>query len=111
MIATKVDTSERRFEIECKLEAEIASLESWKESREYNNKLTNSMVSILSSLDQRLAKLRETIMPVYNETGSLQYQLHSTSMKNNLQIVLKTSEFLITFYQTTEPLVESKLKK
>lgn len=30
------------------------------------------MVNILSSFEHRLAKLEETILPVYNETGNLQ---------------------------------------
>lgn len=71
------DTSERRFEIECKLEAEIASLEAFKEAANQSKKLTNGMVAILSSLEDRLATLRRTILPVYNETGNLQKQQHS----------------------------------
>ena len=71
------DTSERRFDIECKLEAELASLEALKEAEEHSKKLTNGMVAILSSLEDRLATLRRTILPVYNETGNLQSQQHS----------------------------------
>lgn len=71
------DTSERRFEIECKLEAELAALESLKKVEEQSKKLTNGMVAILSSLEDRLATLRRTILPVYNETGNLQAQQHS----------------------------------
>lgn len=71
------DTSERRFEIECKLEAEIAALKALKEAQEQNKKLTSGMIAILSSLEDRLATLRRTILPVYNETGNLQTQQHS----------------------------------
>ena len=78
MQASRTDTSERRFEIECKLEGEIAALESLREAEERSRKLTSGAVAILSSLEQRLAMLRRTILPVYNETGNLQSQQQST---------------------------------
>lgn len=73
----KMDTLERRFEIECKLELEIASLDALRETEEQSRRLTSGALAILSSLEQRLATLRGTILPVYNETGSLQCQQHS----------------------------------
>lgn len=78
MHTTRSDTSERRFEIQCKLESEIAVLEALKEAEERSRRLTNGVVGILSSLEERLATLRRTILPVYNETGNLQAQQHST---------------------------------
>jgi exocyst complex protein 7 len=77
MHATRADTSERRFEIQCKLESEIAALEALKEAEERSRRLTSGVVGILSSLEERLATLRRTILPVYNETGNLQAQQHS----------------------------------
>jgi len=77
MHATRADTSERRFEIQCKLESEIAALEALKEAEERSRRLTNGVVGILSSLEDRLATLRRTILPVYNETENLQAQQHS----------------------------------
>jgi len=77
MHTTRVDTSERRFEIQCKLESEIAALEVLKEAEERSRRLTSGVVGILSSLEERLATLRRTILPVYNETGNLQAQQHS----------------------------------
>lgn len=77
MHTTLNDTSERRFEIQCKLESEIAALEALKEAEERSRKLTSGVLGILSSLEQRLATLRRTILPVYNETGNLQSQQHS----------------------------------
>lgn len=73
----KSDTSERRFEIECKLESEIAALDALRDTEERSRKLTSGVVAILTSLEQRLATLRRTILPVYNETGNLQAQQHS----------------------------------
>lgn len=78
MHATRADTSERRFEIQCKLESEIAALEALREAEERSRRLTSGVVGILSSLEDRLATLRRTILPVYNETGNLQAQQHST---------------------------------
>lgn len=78
MHTTRVSTSERRFEIQCKLETELASLEALKDAEERSRKLTSNVVGILSSLEQRLATLRRTILPVYNETGTLQAQQQST---------------------------------
>lgn len=83
MRLNQVVTSEHRFEIECKLETELASLETLRETQEQSQKLTSNMVSILSSLEDRLATLRRTIVPVYNETGSLQNQQFSKSSTNN----------------------------
>lgn len=77
MHATRADTSERRFEIQCKLESEISALEALKEAEERSRRLTSGVVGILSSLEDRLATLRRTILPVYNETGNLQAQQHS----------------------------------
>lgn len=77
MHTTLNDTSERRFEIQCKLESEIATLEALKEAEERSRKLTSGVLGILSSLEQRLATLRRTILPVYNETGNLQSQQHN----------------------------------
>lgn len=71
------ETSERRFEIECKLEADNTGLEALKGAQNRSQRLTSSMVAIISSLEERLATLRRTILPVYNETGNLQSQQHS----------------------------------
>ncbi|XP_053981146.1 exocyst complex component 7 [Hylaeus anthracinus] len=92
MHTTRADTSERRFEIQCKLEAEIVSLEVLKEAEERSRKLTNNVVGILSSLEQRLATLRRTILPVYNETGNLQAQ------QQNIERTLNALDHAIGYY-------------
>ncbi|XP_043263391.1 exocyst complex component 7 isoform X2 [Colletes gigas] len=104
MHTTRADTSERRFEIQCKLEAEIASLELLKEAEERSRKLTNSVVGILSSLEQRLATLRRTILPVYNETGNLQAQ------QQNIERTLNALDHAIGYYgvcQEVEGMVQA----
>ncbi|KAG7199908.1 hypothetical protein KM043_014351 [Ampulex compressa] len=92
MQTTHADTSERRFEIQCKLEAEITSLDALREAVERSRKLTGGMVGILSSLEQRLATLRRTILPVYNETGNLQSQQH------NIEKTLTVLDHAIGYY-------------
>ncbi|XP_046738577.1 exocyst complex component 7 isoform X2 [Diprion similis] len=71
-----LDTSEHRFEIECKLEAEVAGLSALKAEIDRSKRVTGGIVGILSSLEQRLARLQRTILPVYTETGNLQRQQH-----------------------------------
>ncbi|XP_011496854.1 PREDICTED: exocyst complex component 7 [Ceratosolen solmsi marchali] len=97
------DTSKRRFEIECKLEAELASLETLKEAEDNSKKLTNNMVAILSSLEDRLATLRRTILPVYNETGNLQNQQH------NIERTLTVLDHAIGYYGVCQE-VESSVR-
>ncbi|XP_011304280.1 exocyst complex component 7 [Fopius arisanus] len=88
----KTDTSERRFEIECKLEAEMASMEALRDAEDRSKKLTSGMVAILGSLEQRLATLRRTILPVYNETGNLQCQ------QQNIERTLNALDHAIGYY-------------
>ncbi|KAM0725364.1 Exocyst complex component 7 [Formica fusca] len=92
MHATRTDTSERRFEIQCKLESEIAALEALKEAEERSRRLTSGVVGILSSLEERLATLRRTILPVYNETANLQAQQH------NIEKTLSILDHAIGYY-------------
>jgi exocyst complex protein 7 len=42
-----------------------------------SSQLTNGMVNILTSFDERLARLEKTILPVYNETKNLQQDQES----------------------------------
>jgi exocyst complex protein 7 len=42
-----------------------------------SSQLTNGMVNILTSFDERLARLEKTILPVYNETKNLQQKQES----------------------------------
>ncbi|CAG5092801.1 Similar to Exo70: Exocyst complex component 7 (Drosophila melanogaster) [Cotesia congregata] len=88
----KSDTSERRFEIECKLESEVAALDALRDTEERSRKLTSGVVAILTSLEQRLATLRRTILPVYNETGNLQAQQH------NIERTLTALDHAIGYY-------------
>ena len=66
------DISLKKREIEAKLEEETASIEWLKESLKKSDKLSNDMLNILSSFEDRLCKLESTILPVHKETTDLQ---------------------------------------
>ncbi|KAK9502985.1 hypothetical protein O3M35_011654 [Rhynocoris fuscipes] len=91
-----VDPNERKFEIEDKLQKEINKLKLMRENVNRSNQITNGMVNILSSFEHRLAKLEETILPVYNETGNLQ------RTQQNIEKTLVSLEVVIGYYSLAE---------
>ncbi|KAJ1527312.1 hypothetical protein ONE63_008830 [Megalurothrips usitatus] len=96
------DSSERKFEIETKLEKELGNLNLLKERVNKSSNLTKGITNILSSFEHRLARLEETILPVYNETGNLQRQ------QENIERTLLALEHVISFYsvsQEVEPII------
>ncbi|XP_069692328.1 exocyst complex component 7 isoform X2 [Periplaneta americana] len=98
------DPSERKYEIESKLEKELNNLNLLKERVSRSSQLTKGMVGILSSFEHRLARLEETILPVYNETGNLQRR------QENIERTLTALDHVIGFYgvsQEVEPVVRS----
>ncbi|XP_075224863.1 exocyst complex component 7 isoform X2 [Lycorma delicatula] len=54
------------------------------------------MVSILSSFEHRLARLEETILPVYNETGNLQ------RCQQNIEKTLSALDHVIAYYSVAQ---------
>nr|CAD7267392.1 unnamed protein product [Timema shepardi] len=56
---------------------ELSNLNLLKERVDKSSQLTKGMVVILSTFEHRLARLEETILPVYNETGNLQRRQES----------------------------------
>ncbi|GLH06604.1 Exocyst complex component 7 [Gryllus bimaculatus] len=98
------DPSEKRIDIENKLEREMKNLKILKEKVTRCNHLTKGMKKILSSSDNRLAHLEETIVPIYKQTGSLQNQYR------NLKHTLKVLDHVIVFYDTSkqmEPIIRA----
>nr|CAD7449343.1 unnamed protein product [Timema bartmani] len=61
----------------CCLPQELSNLNLLKERVDKSSQLTKGMVVILSTFEHRLARLEETILPVYNETGNLQRRQES----------------------------------
>lgn len=86
------DPTERKYEIELKLESEATKLQELKEHVERSNNLTKGITGILSLFEQRLARLEETILPVYNETGNLQRS------QQNIERALNALDHVIGYY-------------
>ena len=55
----------------------MVSLAFLQDASSRSSQLTKGMVNILTSFDERLAKLEKTILPVYNETKNLQQKQES----------------------------------
>lgn len=92
------------FQIESKLEKESANLAVLKERLDKYHNLSESMSKILTTFDQRLGKLEQTILPVYNETESLQKRQH------NLDKTLQCLENVLSHYDVSNlELTETKL--
>merc|ERR550519_1960896 len=54
------------------------------------------MVEILTSFEQRLARLEETILPVYQETGNLQRR------QENIDKTLVELDHVINYYNVSK---------
>ncbi|KAL1128875.1 hypothetical protein AAG570_013409 [Ranatra chinensis] len=98
-----MDPEERKIEIDRKLEKEINKLKMIKENVERSHQITNGMVNILSSFEHRLARLEQTILPVYNETGNLQRR------QQNIEKVLSAVDQVISYYSVAEE-VDSRVR-
>lgn len=70
-------------QIETKLEQESGSLSQLKDRVDKYHDLSSSMSTILTKFEQRLGKLEQTILPVYNQTEHLQKR------QKNLQTTLQ----------------------
>ncbi|CAH1108238.1 unnamed protein product [Psylliodes chrysocephalus] len=62
---------ERKIEISNKLKKEQANLQLLQERLSKSAQLTEGIGNILNTFEQRLSRLEETILPVYNETETL----------------------------------------
>lgn len=63
---------EQKNEITAKLEKEQENLSLLKERLTKSSQITKSIDLILNTFEQRLSRLEDTILPVYNETENLQ---------------------------------------
>ncbi|BET02952.1 exocyst complex component [Nesidiocoris tenuis] len=90
------DPNDRKFEIEDKLQKEIDKLRIIRENVARSSQITNGMVNILSSFESRLARLEETILPVYNETENLQKR------QLNIDRALSSLDNVIGYYSVAE---------
>ncbi len=60
----------------------MAGLAFLQEAAARSSQLTSGMVGILTSFEERLAKLEKTILPVYNETKYLQQKQESMGLQH-----------------------------
>lgn len=90
------DPTERKYEIETKLENETAKLEELKEHVKRSSNLTKGITGILSLFEQRLSRLESTILPVYNETGNLQRS------QQNIERTLAALDHVIGYYSVAQ---------
>lgn len=83
-------------EIELKLEQESGSLSQLKDHVDKYHDLSSSMSTILTKFEQRLGKLEQTILPVYNQTEHLQKR------QKNLQSTLQCLESVLSHYEASQ---------
>lgn len=84
-----------------KLELETQSLSMLKEMSQRCCSHTNSIRTILSEFDDRLAKLERNIQPIYIETGNLQ------SKQADLVKTLEQLDYVIQYYSVTNEVDET----
>ncbi|XP_055915521.1 exocyst complex component 7 [Eupeodes corollae] len=79
-----------------KLEKETANLSLLKERVKKYNELTASMSTILTTFEQRLGKLEQTVLPVYNTTEHLQKR------QQNLDATLQCLDIVLSHYEVSQ---------
>src|SRR5690606_33085641 len=79
-----------------KLQREQRNIEILKETVQKNKKLSDGICNILSSFDDRLQRLEQTILPVYQETGNLQRR------QENITHTLEELDYVIQFYNVSK---------
>lgn len=87
---------ENPSQIESKLEQESGCLSQLKDHVDKYHDLSSSMSTILTKFEQRLGKLEETILPVYNQTEHLQKR------QKNLQTTLQCLESVLSHYEASQ---------
>uniref|UniRef100_A0A8D8LKU4 Exocyst complex component 7 n=1 Tax=Cacopsylla melanoneura TaxID=428564 RepID=A0A8D8LKU4_9HEMI len=83
---------DKKAESYLKHEKEAQNLALFKEKIKRSKQITENMVGILSSFENRLSKLEDSIVPIYNETGNLQRR------QSNIDHTLSYLDHVIGFY-------------
>ncbi|XP_060523354.1 exocyst complex component 7 isoform X2 [Cylas formicarius] len=86
---------DREHEITNKLEKEQANLSLLQERLLKSGQITKSIGNILNTFEQRLSRLEETIVPVYNETESLQ------KAQYNIDRTLQLLDNVVSYYEVS----------
>lgn len=95
---------QQKEELQAKIDHETYNLSILKESLAKSDLVTNNMVSILGSFEDRLLRLEETILPVYEETRNLQRRQH------NIENTLGALNHVMNFYgvaKEVEPVIRT----
>lgn len=85
-----------KTEIANKLQREMENLTILQDCIQRSDLMTQSMLTILNSFENRLSKLEETINPIYQETGNLQRR------HENIEKTLSALNHVIGFYHVAE---------
>ncbi|CAH0564541.1 unnamed protein product [Brassicogethes aeneus] len=95
---------EKNSEIKIKLEKEQENLKLLQERLNKSKEITNGIGGILNSFEQRLSRLEDTILPVYNDTERLQKGQH------NIDQTLRLLDNVISYYEVSSE-VENVIEK
>jgi len=76
---------------------EQQNLEALKEQVQRNSQLSEKMVDILTSFENRLGRLQQTILPIYNEMENL--QLKKTSVVNFIFFLCLITKLLFYIFR------------
>ncbi|KAB0800034.1 hypothetical protein PPYR_07914 [Photinus pyralis] len=99
-----INVEEYKLEIENKLEKEQSHLDLLKERITKSTQITTGIDGILNTFEQRLSRLEDTILPVYNETENLQ------KCQYNIERTLQALDNVINYYEVSS-LVEDVIEK
>lgn len=85
-----------KTEVANKLQREMENLAVLQDSIQRSDLMTQNMLTILNSFENRLSKLEETINPIYQETGNLQRR------HENIERTLAALNHVIDFYHVAD---------
>eukprot|EP00095_Tigriopus_kingsejongensis_P002408 snap_masked-scaffold934_size79169-processed-gene-0.19 protein:Tk02408 transcript:snap_masked-scaffold934_size79169-processed-gene-0.19-mRNA-1 annotation:"exocyst complex component 7" len=90
------DPTEVKLSTQRRLDGEQERLGALEEAMKSSKQLTTGMDTILASFESRLAKLENTILPVYRETENLQRR------QENIEQTLVSLDHVIAFYKVAD---------
>ncbi|XP_044734311.1 exocyst complex component 7 [Chrysoperla carnea] len=96
--------TEQMNEVDSLLEKQRSNLDLLKSRVNRSSQLASGMVGMLSSFEDRLARLEDTILPVYHETESLQ------RCQQNMERTLQALDHVISLYSVSHE-VEQTIRK
>ncbi|VEN53710.1 unnamed protein product [Callosobruchus maculatus] len=95
---------EKKVEISTKLEKEQANLHLLQERLAKSAQITKGIGHILNTFEQRLSRLEDTILPVYNDTENLE------KARSNIDHTLQLLDNVINYYEVSSE-VENIIEK